>query len=175
MLIREEKRDNLIYNFRRVLNVTIFIFLLYSLTNFFTNSGQGFVYRLLNFNFIYSAFGKSLCTYKRCWKWCPRASIQGWTRLILFANTFCRSAFGKSLFTYKRCWKWCPRVSIQAWTRLILFANTLCRSAFGKSLCTYTRCWQWCPRVNSATSRYRNPHSKVHNDFPNALYHSVWV
>jgi hypothetical protein len=21
---------------------------------------------------IYSAFGKSLCTYKRCWKWCPR-------------------------------------------------------------------------------------------------------
>ena len=40
----------------------------------------------------YSAFGKSLCTYKRCWKWCPRASIQAWTRLILFANTFCRSA-----------------------------------------------------------------------------------
>jgi hypothetical protein len=37
-------------------------------------------------------FGKLLCTYKRCWKWCPRASIQAWTRLILFANTFCRSA-----------------------------------------------------------------------------------
>ena len=31
-------------------------------------------------------FGKSLCTYKRCWKWYPRASIQAWTRLILFAN-----------------------------------------------------------------------------------------
>jgi hypothetical protein len=41
----------------------------------------------------YSAFGKSLCTYKRCWKWCPRASIQAWTHLILFANTFCRSAW----------------------------------------------------------------------------------
>jgi hypothetical protein len=41
---------------------------------------------------LYSAFGKSLCTYKWCWKWCPRASIQAWTRLILFANTFCRSA-----------------------------------------------------------------------------------
>jgi hypothetical protein len=40
----------------------------------------------------YSAFGKSLCTYKKCWKWCPRASIQAWTRLILFANIFCRSA-----------------------------------------------------------------------------------
>ena len=26
------------------------------------------------------------------WKWCPRACIQAWTRLILFANTFCRSA-----------------------------------------------------------------------------------
>jgi len=24
-------------------------------------------------------FGKSLCTYKSCWKWCPRASIQAWT------------------------------------------------------------------------------------------------
>jgi hypothetical protein len=66
---------------------------------------------------LYSAFGKSLCTYKRCWKWCPRGSIQTWTRLILFANTFCRSAFGKSLCTYKRCWKWCPRGSIQAWTK----------------------------------------------------------
>jgi hypothetical protein len=21
---------------------------------------------------LYSAFGKSLCTYKSCWKWCPR-------------------------------------------------------------------------------------------------------
>jgi hypothetical protein len=41
---------------------------------------------------LYSAIGKSLCTYKRCRKWCPRASIQAWTRLILFANTFCRSA-----------------------------------------------------------------------------------
>jgi hypothetical protein len=41
---------------------------------------------------LYSAFGKSLYTYKRCWKWCPRASLQAWTRLILFANTFWRSA-----------------------------------------------------------------------------------
>jgi hypothetical protein len=93
----------------------------------------------------YSAFGKSLCTYKRCCKWCPRASIQAWTRLILFENIFCRSAFGKSLCNYKRCWKWCPRASIRAWIRLILFANTFCRSAFGKSLCTYKRCWKWCP------------------------------
>jgi hypothetical protein len=98
--------------------------------------------------YIYSAFGKSLYTYIRCWKWCPRASIQDWTRLILFTNTFCRSAFGKSLCTYKRCWKWCPRASIQAWTRLMLFANTFCRSAFGKSLCTYKRCWKWCQRAS---------------------------
>jgi hypothetical protein len=97
---------------------------------------------------MYSAFGKSLCAYKRCWKWCPRASIQAWTHLILFANTFCRSAFGKSLCTYKRCCKGCPRASIQAWTRLILFANTFCRSAFGKSLCTYKRCCKWCPRAS---------------------------
>jgi hypothetical protein len=96
---------------------------------------------------IYSAFGKSLCTYRRC-KLCPRASIRDWTRLILFANTFCRSAFGKSLCTYKRCWKLCPRASIHAWTRLILFANTFCRSAFGKSLCTYKNCWKWCPRAS---------------------------
>jgi len=40
----------------------------------------------------YSALRELLCTYKRCWKWCPRASIQAWTHLILFANTFCRSA-----------------------------------------------------------------------------------
>jgi hypothetical protein len=29
-------------------------------------------------------FGKSLCTYKRCWKWCPRTSIQAWTK-----STYC--------------------------------------------------------------------------------------
>jgi hypothetical protein len=102
---------------------------------------------------LYSAFGKSLCTYKRCWKWCPRASIQAWTRLILFANTFCRSAFGKSLCTYKSCWKWCPRASVQAWTRLTLFANIFCRSAFGNSLCTYKRCWKCCPRASMLTTK----------------------
>jgi hypothetical protein len=48
-----------------------------------------------------SAFGKSLCTYERCWKWCTRTSIQAWTHSILFANTFYRSVFGKSLFIYK--------------------------------------------------------------------------
>jgi hypothetical protein len=41
---------------------------------------------------LYREFAKSLCTYKMCWKWCPRASIQASPRLILFANTFCRSA-----------------------------------------------------------------------------------
>jgi hypothetical protein len=41
---------------------------------------------------IHSGFGKSLCTYDRCWKWCARASIQTWARLISFGNTFCRSA-----------------------------------------------------------------------------------
>jgi hypothetical protein len=46
---------------------------------------------------LYSACGKSPCCYERCWKWCPRLSVQAWTRLILIANTFCRSAFGKSL------------------------------------------------------------------------------
>jgi hypothetical protein len=60
-------------------------------------------------NTQYSAFGKSLCTYKMYLKWCPRTSIQALTRLILFPNTFCRSAFGKSLCIYKMCWKWCPR------------------------------------------------------------------
>jgi hypothetical protein len=95
---------------------------------------------------MYSAFGKSLCTYKRCWKWCPRVSILAWTHLILFANTFCRSEFGNLLCIYKRCWKWCPRAFILAWTSLILFANTFCRSAFGKLLCTYNRHQKWCPR-----------------------------
>jgi hypothetical protein len=66
---------------------------------------------------LYTAFGKSLFTYKGCWKWCPRASIQPWTRLILFANTFCSSDFGKSLCTYKWCWKWCLRAYLQAWSR----------------------------------------------------------
>jgi Pyruvate/2-oxoacid:ferredoxin oxidoreductase delta subunit len=98
--------------------------------------------------FFRSDFGKSLCTYKICWKWCPRASIQAYINLILFANTSSISAFGKSLCTYKRCWKWCPRASIQAWTRLILFANTFCRSVFGKSLCTCKSCWKWCPRAS---------------------------
>jgi hypothetical protein len=102
-----------------------------------------------NSNDINSAFGKSLCTYKRLWKWCPRASLRAWTRLTLFANTFCISSFGKSLWTYKKCWKWCPRASIQAWTRLILFANCFCRSAFGKSLCTYKRRWKWFPRTST--------------------------
>jgi hypothetical protein len=69
---------------------------------------------------LYSPFRKSLCTYKRYWKWCQWVSIQAWTRLILFTNTLCRSSFRKSLCTYKRCWKWCPRASIQAWTCLIL-------------------------------------------------------
>jgi Fe-S-cluster-containing hydrogenase component 2 len=96
----------------------------------------------------YSAFGKSLCAYKMCRKWCPRASIQACTHLIIFASTSCISAFVKSLFTYKRCWKWCLRASIQAWTRLILFATTSYRSAFVKSLCTYKRCWKWCPRAS---------------------------
>ena len=40
----------------------------------------------------HSAFGKSLFTNKRCCKCCPRASIQDWTHLIVFANTLCRSA-----------------------------------------------------------------------------------
>jgi hypothetical protein len=44
------------------------------------------------FLYKHSALGKSLCTYKRYWKWCPRASVQAWTRLILIADTFCRSA-----------------------------------------------------------------------------------
>jgi hypothetical protein len=52
-------------------------------------------------HFLYSAFGKSLWTYKRCWKWCLRARIQAWTRFIWFTNTFCRFVFGKSLCTYK--------------------------------------------------------------------------
>jgi hypothetical protein len=52
-------------------------------------------YRLHSSNLLslYIAFWKSLCTYKSCWKWCPRASIQVWTCLILFANTLCRFAF----------------------------------------------------------------------------------
>jgi hypothetical protein len=37
---------------------------------------------------IYSAFWNSLFTYKRCWKWCPWASIQDRTCLILLTNRF---------------------------------------------------------------------------------------
>jgi hypothetical protein len=73
---------------------------------------------MILYDMIYSAFGKSLFTYWSCWKWCPRASTQAWTRLILFANTFCRQAFGKFLCTYKICWKWCSRASVQSWTVL---------------------------------------------------------
>jgi hypothetical protein len=114
---------------------------------------HGFYTGVNPFNFICkhfckSSFRKSLCTYKRCWKWCLRASIQAWTRLILFANTFCISEFRKSLCTYKRCWKWCPRASIQVWNLLILFANTFCKSESRKSLCTYKRCWKWCLRAS---------------------------
>jgi hypothetical protein len=94
---------------------------------------------------LYSAFGKLLCTYKRCWKWRPWASIQAWTHLTLFANTFWRSDFGKSLCTYKRCWKWRSQASIQAWTNLTLFAYTFWRFTFLKSLGTYKTCWKWCP------------------------------
>jgi hypothetical protein len=65
-----------------------------------------------------SVFGKSLCTYKRCWKWCPRVSVQAWTCLIIFKSIFCRSECGKSLCAYKICWKWCPWTSIQARTCL---------------------------------------------------------
>jgi Pyruvate/2-oxoacid:ferredoxin oxidoreductase delta subunit len=119
---------------------------------------------LTAFNFIRKHFlqicvRKPLCTYKRCWKCCPRASIQVWTRLILFINPFCRSAFGESLYTYKRYWKWCSRASIQAWTRLILFVNNFCRSTFGKSLWTYKTCWKWCPRASieaRTNSTYRS-------------------
>jgi hypothetical protein len=28
----------------------------------------------VNIVILYSVFGKLLCIYKRCWKWCPRAS-----------------------------------------------------------------------------------------------------
>jgi hypothetical protein len=120
--------------------------------------------------FLYSAFGKSLCTYKSCWKCCPRASIQAWARLILFANTFRRSAFGKSLCTYKRCWKWCPRASIQAWARLILFANTFRRSAFEMFLMNAV-----IAVFNSLSVRGRSRYdvgtgAYVHRDFPNARY-----
>jgi hypothetical protein len=103
---------------------------------------------LQNGDRLHSVFGNSLCFYKSCWKWWLRASIQAWTRLILFANTFCIYAFGNSLCTYKSCWKWCPLASIQAWTRLILFTNTFCIYAFGNSLCTYKRYWKWCPRAS---------------------------
>jgi hypothetical protein len=40
---------------------------------------------------------KLLCNYIRCWKWCPRASTQAWTRLILFANIFYTSVCKKFL------------------------------------------------------------------------------
>jgi hypothetical protein len=106
----------------------------------------------------YSAFGKPLWLYNRCWTWCPRASTQTWISLIFFGNTFCRSAFEKSLCTYKRCWTWCSRASVQAWTRLISLTNTFYRSVFGKSLCTYKRCWKRSPRASILTikSTYRS-------------------
>ena len=36
----------------------------------------------LQLSVLYSVFGKSLRTSKRCWKWFPPASIQAWTRSI---------------------------------------------------------------------------------------------
>jgi hypothetical protein len=32
---------------------------------------------------LYSAFGKSLCTYKRCWKWCPQTTVsKNWIKQL---------------------------------------------------------------------------------------------
>jgi hypothetical protein len=56
----------------------------------------------------YTVLSESRCAvYRRCWKWCPRASIQAWTRLISFANTFCESVCEMFLMQFlliKRAW-----------------------------------------------------------------------
>jgi Pyruvate/2-oxoacid:ferredoxin oxidoreductase delta subunit len=86
-----------------------------------------FIYLLLHYSGLLGCESVSL---GQCWKWCPQVSIQAWTRLILFAKTFCKSAFGNSLCVYKRCWKWCPRASIQAWTKSMY--HSLCAQRFSE-------------------------------------------
>jgi hypothetical protein len=52
----------------------------------------------------YSAFGKSLCTYKRCWKWCPRASIQAWTGLTKITySTLSLRLFEHTVLCFPAC------------------------------------------------------------------------
>ena len=74
---------------------------------------------------LYREFGKSLCAYKRCWKWCPWASIQAWTRLILFANTFCRSA-GEMFLMY-------AVIAVFSWLNCVGNHDTLQPNAQGLS------------------------------------------
>jgi hypothetical protein len=50
--------------------------------------GHIYIYISNNLICLRSAFGKSLCTYKRCWKRCPRASIQDWTSLNFIRKHF---------------------------------------------------------------------------------------
>jgi hypothetical protein len=34
-------------------------------------------------SFTYSTFGKSLCTHKRCWKWCPQTTVsKNWIKQL---------------------------------------------------------------------------------------------
>jgi hypothetical protein len=103
-----------------------------------------------NFSFkngrIYDVFRKSLCIYKRCWEWCPRASIQAWTNIILFANTFSTSACEMFLmYTVMRLFKlikracmimihcrFCCSSQIKVWWSKISISIAFSKDVFNK-------------------------------------------
>jgi hypothetical protein len=49
--------------------------------------------------FCRSAFGKSLRAYESCWKWCPRASIKAWTRLI-YRSVSAQRLFERTVYCF---------------------------------------------------------------------------
>ena len=85
-------------------------------------------------------------TYKRCWKWCARASIHAWTRLILFANTFCRSA----------CEMFLMYADIAVFNPLSVRGRSRYTAATFRTPCTIRRmsCSYWIPRDTNTHSQY---------------------
>jgi hypothetical protein len=86
------------------------------------------VYTGLNpFNFIRkhfcrSAFGKSLCTYKSCWKWCPRASIQAWTKATYRSRSAQRLS-ERTVYVYNTCKRRCKQPTFARHAHLYFHHN----------------------------------------------------
>jgi hypothetical protein len=61
-----------------------------------------------NTNQSYSVFGKSLCTYKRCWEWCPQAPTElNWikqlhTLPVLHLNRYLTTEYSETTTHFNR-------------------------------------------------------------------------